>query len=162
MPRRLLVPTLIRGRISLPPDQAHHARDVLRLKQGDPVELFTPTGQTATATLISITPSQVLAEVHEIHDRPRSAIHLTIASAVPKAARADWMIEKLSELDVARFIPLITDRSIVHPEGQSKLQRWQRLAAESAKQSRRPGVMQISPLTRLTDLLQRSEERRVG
>jgi 16S rRNA (uracil1498-N3)-methyltransferase len=157
MPRRLLVPGLSPGRIPLPPDQAHHARDVLRLKEGDPIELFTPAGQTAAATLVSVMPSEVVAEVQEIHDRPPAAIDLAIASAVPKAARADWMIEKLSELGVARFIPLITDRSVVHPEGRGKLQRWQRLAAESAKQSRRPGVMQITPLTRLADLLDKAD-----
>jgi 16S rRNA (uracil1498-N3)-methyltransferase len=63
------------------------------------------------------------------------------------------MIEKLSELGVAEFIPLITQRSVVHPEGKGKLGRWERLAAEAAKQSRRSGVMRIASLTPLPDLL---------
>jgi 16S rRNA (uracil1498-N3)-methyltransferase len=150
--RRLLIPSLTPGRLALPDDQAHHARDVLRLRTGDKVELFTPAGQSAIATLVSITPSQVLAEVHQIQEARPAAVTLTIASAVPKAARADWMIEKLSELGAATFIPLLTDRSVVHPEGKNKLQRWQRLAEESAKQSKRPGVMQIAAPTRLPDL----------
>jgi 16S rRNA (uracil1498-N3)-methyltransferase len=72
-----------------------------------------------------------------------------IASAVPKGDRADWMIEKLSELGVSRFIPLATARSVVHPKGAGKLDRWRRIATESAKQSRRAGVLQIEPLTAL-------------
>jgi 16S rRNA (uracil1498-N3)-methyltransferase len=116
------------------------------------VELFTASGETATSQIAQVTPTSVVVEVKEISSR-RAAFELTLASAVPKAARADWMIEKLSELGVARFIPLSTARSVVHPEGRNKIERWQRLAAEAAKQSRRPGVMQITPLTPLNDVL---------
>ena len=63
------------------------------------------------------------------------------------------MVEKLSELGAAAFIPLITARSVVHPEGRGKRDRWQRLATESAKQSRRVGVMRIEELTKLEDAL---------
>jgi 16S rRNA (uracil1498-N3)-methyltransferase len=152
MPRRLLVPHLHPGLITLPPDQAHHARDVLRLGAGDEVELFTPAGQTAIGRVAESTTTAVVVEIEQITSQ---TVHfdLTIASAVPKAARADWMIEKLSELGVTRFIPLSTARSVVHPEGKNKIERWQRLAAEAAKQSRRPGVMQITPLTPLNDIL---------
>jgi 16S rRNA (uracil1498-N3)-methyltransferase len=92
--------------------------------------------------------------VEEIQTQ-RTGLALTIASAVPKGARADWMIEKLSELGVARFVPLMTQRSVVHPEGKNKIERWQRLAAESAKQSRRAGVMSIDPLTPVADVLKK-------
>jgi 16S rRNA (uracil1498-N3)-methyltransferase len=80
-----------------------------------------------------------------------SAASITIAAAVPKGERADWMIEKLSELGCHRFIPLATERSVVLPEGKNKHDRWTRIAIESAKQSRRAGVMQIDPLTPLAD-----------
>ncbi len=78
---------------------------------------------------------------------------LTIASAIPKGERADWMIEKLSELGVARLVPLKTERSVVHPEGKNKFERRRCIATESAKQSHRTGTMQIDPLTPLADLL---------
>ncbi len=152
MPRRLLVPLLRPGRNPLPDDQAHHARDVLRLKLGEEVELFTAAGQSAIGTIVQLSSGAVIVEVQQIQ-KPTIHFELTIASAIPKGARADWMIEKLSELGVARFVPLITERSVVHPEGKNKLDRWQRLAEESAKQSRRPGVMQIAPLTPLPDFL---------
>ena len=115
MPRRLLVQSLSPGLIELASDQAHHARDVLRLLEGDGVELFTADGRTAAAVLTSVTATAVVADVREVCEAAASAIDLTIASAVPKAARADWMIEKLSELGVASFVPLMTDRIVVHP-----------------------------------------------
>jgi 16S rRNA (uracil1498-N3)-methyltransferase len=78
---------------------------------------------------------------------------VVIASAVPKGNRADWMVEKLSELGVSRFIPLQSERSVVLPAGKGKYERWRRIAEESAKQSRRAGVMQIDELTQLEVLL---------
>jgi 16S rRNA (uracil1498-N3)-methyltransferase len=155
MARRLLVPVLRAGLVTLPGDQAHHARDVLRLGVGDEVELFTATGLTGAAVIVEATAAHVVTNVREIREAGASRLALTIASAVPKAARGDWMIEKLSELGVTRFVPLMTARSVVHPEGKNKIERWERLAAESAKQSRRPGVMQIEPLTPLGELLGR-------
>jgi 16S rRNA (uracil1498-N3)-methyltransferase len=152
MARRLLVPELHVGRVALPGDQAHHARDVLRLGVGDAVELFTATGRTGAGLIVEATPASVVAEVREIREAA-DGLALMIASAVPKGARGDWMIEKLSELGVARFVPLMTARSVVHPEGRNKIERWQRLAAESAKQSHRSGVMRIEPLTALDEVL---------
>jgi 16S rRNA (uracil1498-N3)-methyltransferase len=78
---------------------------------------------------------------------------LTLAVAVPKGERADWMVEKLSELCVWRFIPLSTDRGIVRPGGLNKVDRWRRIAIESAKQSRRAGVMQIESLVSTQEAL---------
>jgi 16S rRNA (uracil1498-N3)-methyltransferase len=151
----MLVPHLLPGPLPLPDDQAHHARDVLRMKVGDEVELFTTAGQTAAAVIAEITATGVIATVQEVRE-PSSTFRLTIASAIPKGARADWMIEKLSELGVDRFVPLSTARSVVHPEGKNKIERWQRLAAESAKQSRRMGVMEIETLTPLDAVLANS------
>src|SRR5262249_28805891 len=71
----------------------------------------------------------------------------------PKGERADWMIEKLGELGVNRFIPLAAARSVVLPKGQGKYERWKRIATESAKQSRRVGVMQIDELTEISAAL---------
>src|SRR3954468_21122064 len=129
MPRRLLVPLLRPGPNPLPDDQAHHARDVLRLKLGDEVELFTPAGHSAAGTIVQLSSDAVIVEVQQIK-KPITTFELIIASPIPKGARADWMIEKLSELGVARFVPVITKRSVVHPEVKNKLDRWQRLAEE--------------------------------
>jgi 16S rRNA (uracil1498-N3)-methyltransferase len=82
-----------------------------------------------------------------------SVIRLTIAAAVPKGDRADWMVEKLSELGAAEFVPLAAARSVVLPEGRNKRDRWVRIATEAAKQSRRVGVMRVGELTPLAQAL---------
>jgi 16S rRNA (uracil1498-N3)-methyltransferase len=65
---------------------------------------------------------------------------LTLATAVPKGDRFDWLVEKATELGVERLIPLVTDRSVVEPRG-SKLSRLRRLIIESSKQCRRDRLM---------------------
>ena len=88
-------------------------------------------------------------------DHPPAAREFTwtVASAVPKGPRADWMVEKLSELGATAFVPLQTARSVAMPSGSGKLDRWSRLAAEAAKQCGRPGVMRIEPLTPVADVI---------
>mgnify|MGYP000039709780 CR=1 FL=1 len=134
----------------LPADQAHHLRDVLRLQVGDAIDLFDDAGQSAQGRLVISQPLNVSVEIADIHPAQLTTT-ISVASAVPKGDRADWMIEKLSEIGVTRFIPLKTDRSVVHPEGRAKLDRWRRIAIESAKQCRRVGVMGIEELRDLRD-----------
>jgi 16S rRNA (uracil1498-N3)-methyltransferase len=136
--------------------QAHHVRDVLRLREGDGLELFDDAGAVGRGVIVLCSSASVRVDVREMSVAgPDETIELSIAAAVPKGNRADWMIEKLSELGAARFIPLRTERSVVLPEGKNKMERWSRLAREAARQSRRRGVMDIEALTGVGELIGR-------
>lgn len=150
--RRFPVTVLSVGLVPLDAAESHHARDVMRLGIGDTVELFDSTGQTGSGSIVQIEPT-VAVQVNAIAPPPPAGAEIIVASAVPKGNRADWMIEKLAEMGVSGFIPLLTARSVVHPEGAGKLDRWQRLASEAAKQSHRTGTLEISPLIALPLLL---------
>ena len=154
MPRRIHVPSLAPGDTPLDPIQAHHARDVLRLADGADVEVFDDAGHVARGVLL-VDSAGVVVRVERVDQTPdgASAVRLTVAAAVPKGDRADWMVEKLSELGVVEFIPLAAARSVVLPEGRNKRERWGRIATEAAKQSRRAGVMRIGELTPLAEAL---------
>ena len=152
--RRVRVQYVAAGELPLDADEAHHLRDVLRLRVGDIVEVFDPLGRSAQATIATVDARSVTVHAGPVQQPPAPPLRLTVASAVPKGNRADWMIEKLSELATHRFIPLATQRSIVHPGGKGKRERWMRIAVEAAKQSRRAGVMLIDELTDLDAFLQ--------
>src|SRR5262249_23122136 len=147
VPRRLHVQRLTVGRLTLDAAQSRHARDVLRLSKDSEIDLFDDGGAVATGKVVGNEADHVVVEVSLVHRPDQGSLGLTVAAAVPKGDRADWMVEKLSEIGVDRFIPLAAERSVVLPAGKSKHQRWERLAVESAKQSRRNGVMKIDPLT---------------
>ncbi len=147
MIRRFHIARLRTGFVDLDPAEAHHVRDVLRLTEGVTLELFDDSGQTATGPLVMVHPAVVRVQILTVENKFADSFRLTIAAAVPKGDRADWMIEKLSELGVHRFVPLVTERSVVLPSGKNKFDRWNRIALEAAKQSRRSGVMEIGELT---------------
>jgi 16S rRNA (uracil1498-N3)-methyltransferase len=123
----------------------------MRLGVGEKVELFDSDGRVGTGAIVQLDPV-VGVQITAIA-APAASPRIVVASAVPKGNRADWLIEKLAEIGVSRFIPLQTARSVVHPEGTGKLDRWERLASEAAKQSHRMGTLEVSPLTRLETLL---------
>ena len=151
--RRVHTKKLYVGRIELDQAGSRHARDVLRLVSGTEVEVFDDAGDVARGVIAELEPVVVVQvdAIDAVGDA--NVIDITVAAAVPKGDRADWMVEKLSELGVSRFIPLATARSVVLPEGKNKRQRWARIATESAKQSRRRGVMRIEELTKLADAM---------
>jgi 16S rRNA (uracil1498-N3)-methyltransferase len=120
------------------------------------VEVFDKAGDSGRGRIVTADGRGVTVEVEKIGRAAAGRCRLTIAAAVPKAARADWMIEKLGELGVDVFVPLTTRRSIVAPKGSAKSDRWNRLAAESARQSGRAGVMRIELLMELTRLIENS------
>jgi 16S rRNA (uracil1498-N3)-methyltransferase len=154
------VAKVVAGEIALDEREAHHVRDVLRLKEGAFVEVFDDAGVVGRAELRRVTANTVIIVVNEVIAAREAGLQLIIASAVPKAARGDWMVEKLSELGVAAYVPLATERSVALPEGKNKLERWERLAEAAAKQSHRVGVMRIDALTPLARAL--DEARAVG
>jgi 16S rRNA (uracil1498-N3)-methyltransferase len=141
--RRVFLPNLSIGQVDLPAPQAHHLRDVLRVAEGQQIELFDGQGGLAVGRIVDIRPAHVTVRIDQISAAPQRRMHLTIAAAVPKGARADWMIEKLCEIGVDIFVPLISQRSVVVPAGTKKLDRWNRLAAQAARQAGRSDVMRI-------------------
>ena len=151
--RRVRVENLTVGELRLEAEEAHHLRDVLRLARGEAVEVFDAEGRTAQGELCAVDGRGVTVLVRDVREPDRRGLLWTVASAVPKGGRVDWMIEKLSELGADRFVPLATQRSVVHPEGKGKRERWARIAAEAAKQSRRVGVMGIGELVELKAFL---------
>ena len=150
-PARALAPALGDARagqaIPLAEEDAHHLVHVRRLGEGASLELFDAAGRTAPGTLIPDGRGWAVRLLADPRPAPE-APGITIFSALPKGSRADWMVEKLSELGAAALVPLLTSRSVVEP-GAGKLDRFARLACESAKQSRRSGVMRIEPLATL-------------
>lgn len=152
MARRIHVKKLEIGEARLDAAEAHHARDVLRLADRSPVEVFDDEGRQATALLIHDGASGAAVLVTQLVEK-QSASEWTVAAAVPKGERADWMVEKLSELGAIAFIPLAAERSVVLPQGSNKMDRWKRIAIESAKQSRRAMPMRIEPLISVDQLI---------
>jgi 16S rRNA (uracil1498-N3)-methyltransferase len=130
-------------------------RDVLRLRAGDAVTAFDDTGAIGAAIVTSATAENVTIRIDKIVEAAESTFEWTIAAAVPKGQRADWMVEKLAELGTQSLIPLSAARSVSIPGGKEKPARWERLAAEASRQSGRAGVMRIEPVLTVAEIVEK-------
>lgn len=131
------------GRFTIEGDEARHLVRVRRLGLGDRVELFDGRGAASTAEVTSVGRDRVeLIVVGEpLADRVLPC-RLTLATAVPKGERFDWLVEKATELGVARLLPIVTERSVVDPRA-AKLERLRRHVIEAAKQCGRNRLMEL-------------------
>lgn len=145
MADRVYFPALIReGQATLSGDEAHHLVRVRRLGVGDEVELFNGRGLAYRGHVESVERDRVRIEVvgEPLPDRA-ARCRLTLATAVPKGERFDWLVEKATELGVAQLVPLLTEHSVVAPR-QAKLDRLRRRIIEAAKQCGRNWLMELA------------------
>ncbi len=153
MSHRFYCPQLVEaGSVILTDSEAHHLAHVLRSQTGDIVELFDGNGLVATCRVATIRKRDVELEVQAARrDQPLQK-RMTIATAVPKGDRFDWLIEKATELGVSRLIPLTTSRSVVDPRT-SKLDKLRQTVVAACKQSGRNHLMEIGSVTSWPDFI---------
>jgi 16S rRNA (uracil1498-N3)-methyltransferase len=141
------------GLVTLSGQEAHHLAAVCRARPGDAVCLFNGDGADYPGTIVDVAKKHVTIDVTaRVVVNRELAFALEVAAPLPKADRGDFLIEKLTELGVTRFVPLITERTIVHPRA-SRLESLQRGVIEASKQCGRNVLMQILLLTQWADYL---------
>ena len=123
--------------LSLSGSEAHHARDVLRMKRGDRAVLFNGRGREITAEIVDLTGDELrLRKLHETEMSPLRC-RITLGQAIPKGKNMDLIVQKAVEIGVAEITPLISGRTIVDldaKEAEQKKAKWQQIAIEAAKQ----------------------------
>ncbi|MFI5461619.1 MAG: RsmE family RNA methyltransferase [Isosphaerales bacterium] len=140
------------GRQRLGAGEARHLSRVCRLGLGDVVELFDGRGCATRSEVIAAGDDWVeLTAIGSPLPERQPPCRLTLASAVSKGDRFDWLVEKATELGVERLIPMVADRSVVEP-GSTKLSRLRRSIIEASKQCRRNRLMILDPPMRWSDL----------
>jgi 16S rRNA (uracil1498-N3)-methyltransferase len=108
-------------------DEWHHATHVLRVKDGDTVNVFDGRGHEAQCRVEA-------AGKLTIRSQSTSALlpcRITLAQAIPKK-NMDLIVQKATELGVAAIVPLISERTVKRPDAAPD--RWLEIALESCKQ----------------------------
>ena len=127
--------------------EAHHARDVLRMKRGDRAVLFNGYGREITGEIVDLGCRRAdesgraddelrLRKLHET-ETPPLRCHITLGQAIPKGKNMDLIVQKAVEIGAAEIAPLISERTIVDldaKEAEQKKAKWQQIAIEAAKQ----------------------------
>lgn len=137
----------------------HKITKVLRRKEGNKIFLFDGEGKEYSAKIKEITPKRITLENMEITKTcPKSPFTLTLAFSLLKSNKADFVIQKSTELGVDRIIPFISKNTSVTYPGKAKLTHWQKILIESAAQSQRSFIPKIDTPLKLTEFLSRSAE----
>lgn len=139
------------GEIALPPDEAHHALRVVRLREGDAVALFDGTGRELHGTVATCTKRDVNITIErtEHHPRPTPTLTLVVASLHREKA-VEEIIRRGTELGVHTFRFYRAARSEQPPRMGKK---WPRLAVEACKQCGRLWLPHFEITENLADVL---------
>jgi 16S rRNA (uracil1498-N3)-methyltransferase len=140
--------------VALPDDVGHQARDVLRLAPGATLALLDGRGGEWTATLVAVGRAAVrvrLGARTEAAGEPCARV--VLYQGLLKAAKFEWVLQKGTELGVAAFVPLRTERAVTGAEdvGANKRARWQRILTEATEQCGRVRVPELADLMPLAE-----------
>jgi 16S rRNA (uracil1498-N3)-methyltransferase len=121
--------------IELPPDVAHRARDVLRLGMGATLRLLDGTGGEYPTEVIEVSRKRVLVRLGAREDGlPDPPLRVTLCLGMLKAAKFEVALQKCTELGVAAFVPLLTERAVRDEVSEAKQGRWRGIMAEAVEQ----------------------------
>lgn len=136
--------------VSLDGPQAHYLARVMRVAPGDAVVLCdNVTGEWAARVIAAGKRDVVLAA--EVLLRPREAVpDFTLCAALLKKDRFDLVLEKATELGVARIQPVLTRRCVAD---KLNLERAQAILSEAAEQCARTALPELLPVVKLEALL---------
>ncbi len=160
--RRFFVDEVRNGHADIEGDEAHHLTRVLRVAVGQQFEIsdhhhiYLAEVQEARKNLVRFT---VVSKLDPGPPTPP----VTLVCALIKFDRLEWLIEKATELGVARIVPVETERSEhgLLLAAEKRVERWRRIALEAGQQARRGFLPEIAAPVRLATHLQHSYDFRI-
>lgn len=145
--------------LELPADQLRYLRNVLRLSSGDTLILFDGRGFEYSAVITGLGGRRARVKITAKNRVPEApGPKLTLAQALPKGAKLEWIIQKATELGASGILPFTSARAIPKIQAskmEDRLSRWRKIAAEAAEQCGRFDVPEIHGIVTFEKLLER-------
>ncbi len=127
--------------------EARHILNVMRLVKDDKVVVFDGTGREYTGFVKKIKAKSLIVEiVSKKTPKPEALPEITLAQALPKKGKMDYIVEKATELGVRSVAPILSERTVVKIKSEKmseKTARWRKIARETAKQCGRTDIPEI-------------------
>lgn len=134
--------------------EAHHLRDVLRLKPGNRITLFDGTGTTYEGEINRITPDSVIIQIDKTNSADNNRPQLHLGQALITGKKIELVVQKATELGISSLTPFTSTFCSTREPSPNRQERWHRIAMESCKQCNRAIPPEIKPLTTITECLQ--------
>jgi 16S rRNA (uracil1498-N3)-methyltransferase len=145
--------------VDLPADERRHLFRVCRARSGETATVTDGAGHIARVT-VEGQGAGARVRVEHVSEVPRGA-RAWLCAGAPEGSRADWLVEKLAELGVERFVP-IDCRRARWTRSPGRARRWSRLSDAGLRQSRRAWRMDIDEpigIERLAEMVPRVAHR---
>jgi 16S rRNA (uracil1498-N3)-methyltransferase len=150
--------------IVLPEAVAHHAQHALRLRDGVAIALFDGRGGEYAARLVA--GKRASAEIVAFDPVEReSPLAITLIQSLASSEKIDWIVEKATELGVARIVLVAAERSVARPDArrfERKLAHWREIAIGACCQcgrNRVPSLIDVAEPAAAFELARDSEAR---
>jgi 16S rRNA (uracil1498-N3)-methyltransferase len=131
------------GPMALTGAEAHHLATVSRLRPGDAVCLFNGDGREYPARIVEAQRRSVLLEIERVETPDRELpFRIEVAAPLPKGDRAQFLVEKLTELGATAFVPLECQRAVIRPS-EARIEKLERYVIEASKQCGRNVLMSV-------------------
>ena len=152
LPRLFVRTTLGEGaRVDLDAAQANYLGNVMRLGEGSELLVFDGRSGEWLARIAEAGKKRMTLAVERRTREPEAIPDVWLAFAPVKRNQTDWLVEKATELGVAKLIPVMTQRTIVE---RVKLERLEAIAIEASEQcgrTRLPAIEEPVPLRKLLE-----------
>ncbi len=149
------------GEHELPEAQAHYISRVLRMAEGDAVQLFDGSGQEFLGALLEVGKKRVSVRLDQAIDgQPASSLPIHLGQGLSRGERMDWAIQKATELGVDEITPIVSERCEVRLKDEradKRLLHWRQIAVSACEQCGRSTVPVIHPPQLLADWLAGTE-----
>lgn len=147
-----------RDPIILEGEEANHAIKVLRIKPGEEITVFDSEGHCADAVIEETEQRRVFAKVLRRYDsESEPKLKITLFQGIPKRAKMDLIIQKAVEIGVCRIVPVATKRAVAKIEKDAKIERYNRIAFEAAKQCGRAFVPKVEEAVSFEEALKMAD-----
>jgi 16S rRNA (uracil1498-N3)-methyltransferase len=145
------------ARVTLAGEEAHHAARVVRVREGEEVELFDGRGVSMFGEVETVNRDEVIVRLtRPVETRRESPLAITLAMAVIQLEKFELALQKATELGVAAIVPVITDRIELRLERfRGKGERWERIVFEAVKQSGRAVIPWLEAPVEFADAIAR-------
>lgn len=142
-------------RVAATSAQSHYLVRVLRLREGDPVQVFDGRGRRFAATLDSATRDACVLDIRDTGTcEPQPPLRITLAQCLATGDKMDWIIEKAVELGVWRIVALQAERCQLRLDaerGERKLEHWRRIVEAACMQCGQDRLPELIGPARLPD-----------
>ncbi|MBN1405596.1 MAG: 16S rRNA (uracil(1498)-N(3))-methyltransferase [Candidatus Omnitrophica bacterium] len=137
-------------------EEAHHIRDVIRLKLEDKFIGLDGEGFKYICRVEKMDKDKITAVIESKEKSGINIPDIALACAMPKLDKMDYIVQKASELRVKDLIPMITSRTEVkldEKKAKAKADRWRKIAKESSKQSGRSEILNVPEVKRFDKVI---------